>query len=284
MISKKTVAVTGGSGFIGIKVIEELLKNGHRVISLQRSSQPLLEIEWRYFDLSNSDSINKDLLFEVDIVIHAAALVHDASASYELQDSCNFQATKNLFNLCVEEEIEKFIFLSSVAVYGLSSSSEIINVKSNTAPISAYGKAKLNSENFLLSSEVSTEISILRLPLVYGKGAPGNFGTLEKIAASKIPLPFLNINNKRSMVSVFRLAEIIVSAVEFKDRYLGLQLLCEGQPFSTKELIKKLRVENGMTSLLFPFPKQVLKFVFTAFGKEKIYEQLFEDLEFESTI
>ena len=62
MISKKTVAVTGGSGFIGIKAIEELLKNGHRVISLQRSSQPLSEIEWRYFDLSNSDSINKDLL------------------------------------------------------------------------------------------------------------------------------------------------------------------------------------------------------------------------------
>jgi len=184
----------------------------------------------------------------------------------------------------VDCEIEKFIFLSTVAVYGLFSSTKIINVNSKIAPISPYGEAKLKSEEFLLSSDAPTKISILRLPLVYGKGAPGNFGTLEKIALSKIPLPFLNVNNKRSVVNIHRLAETLVSIVECKDKYLGLQLLCEEKPFSTKDIIIKIRAENGMTPLLFPFPKKLLKFVLSFLGKDKIYKQLFEDLEFESSI
>ena len=210
--------------------------------------------------------------------------MHNAKAGHELHNSNNFEATKSLFNVCVDCEIEKFIFLSTVGVYGLFSSTKTINVNSNTAPISPYGESKLKSEQFLLASDVSTKISIIRLPLVYGKGAPGNFGALEKIALSKIPLPFLNVNNKRSMVNVYRLAETLVSIVECKDKYLGLQLLCEEKSFSTKDVIIKIRVENGMTPLLFPFPKKLLKFVLRVLGKDIIYKQLFEDLEFESTI
>ena len=86
------------------------------------------------------------------------------------------------------------------------------------------------------------------------------------------------------MVNVYRLAETLVSIVECKDKYLGLQLLCEEKSFSTKDVIIKIRVENGMTPLLFPFPKKLLKFVLRVLGKDIIYKQLFEDLEFESSI
>jgi nucleoside-diphosphate-sugar epimerase len=280
----KTVAVTGGNGFIGKKLIEQLQAQGHKVISLQRSSELLAETEKRYFDLSDISSINRDILVDVDVVIHAAALVHNPKADYNSYDSHNFQATKSLFSACVDCKIEKFIFLSTVGVYGLYSSSKKINIETKTSPISPYAEAKLKSEKFLLASDVATKVSIIRLPLVYGKNAPGNFGALEKIALSKVPLPFLNVNNKRSMVDISKLVKILAIAVEYKDRYLRLQLLCDEKSFSTQEIIKKIRLENGINPLLFPLPKNLFKVLLNAAGKKKIYEQLFEDLEFESTI
>ena len=51
---KKKIAVTGGSGFIGKKIIEELLKNGNKVVSFQRTSQNLDNVETRHFDLSDT--------------------------------------------------------------------------------------------------------------------------------------------------------------------------------------------------------------------------------------
>lgn len=281
---KKVVAVTGGSGFIGKKIIKELLQGGYKVISLQRTKKYIGNAEIRHFDLSDPDTITKKMLTDIDVVIHAAAIAHNPKADKNAHRILNFEATKHFFKACEEAEVNKFVFISTVSVYGLSSSKKAINIRTKTCPVSPYGIAKLDSEKFLLNTDSSTSISIIRLPLVYGKNAPGNYGVLEKVAKTRLPLPFLNTRNKRSIVSVELVAKIIKDIVASKKEYLGLHLLAERKPYSTKEMIEKIRLQNGFSPMLFPVPLLLMKVVLIFIGKRQIYEQLYEDLEFVSTI
>jgi nucleoside-diphosphate-sugar epimerase len=281
---KKRVAVTGGSGFIGKKIVEDLLESGYKVISLQRTLKNLDNVEIRHFDLSDINSITRKMFLDVDVVIHTAALVHNHKADESAHRTLNFEATKRLFEVCEEAGIEKFVFISTVGVYGLSCSNNTITVQTKTCPISPYAISKLDSERMLLHSESSTAISVIRLPLVYGKNAPGNYGAFERLAKIKLPLPFLNTKNKRSMVSVELVAKVIKNAVASKKKYLGLHLLAEKKTYTTKEMIIRIRVQNGFSPMLFPFPRSLMKIVLSSIGKRKVYEQLYEDLEFVSTI
>ena len=278
------VGITDGSGFIGKKIILELLEKHMHIISMQRSSQNIDGVEIRNFDLSNISDKSKEIFADIDVVIHTAALVHNRSANRKSHQKINFDATIKLVEICKSVGVQYFIFLSTVGVYGVSSSVEKISLKNKVNPISEYAKSKLDVENILLSNNSPMQVSILRLPLVYGDAAKGNFRLLEKIADTPIPLPFLNIKNKRSMVSVENVAKIIVVMVGNKNKYLGLHLLAEKKSFSTEEIIKTIKINKERRLLLFPVPTLVMKFIMNMLGQKKLYQQLFEDLEFKSSI
>jgi nucleoside-diphosphate-sugar epimerase len=278
------VGITGGNGFIGKKIILELLEKHMHIISMQRSSQNIDGVEIRNFDLSNISDKSKEIFADIDVVIHTAALVHNRSANRKSHQKINFDATIKLVEICKSVGVQYFIFLSTVGVYGVSSSVEKISLKNKVNPISEYAKSKLDVENILLSNNSPMQVSILRLPLVYGDAAKGNFRLLEKIADTPIPLPFLNIKNKRSMVSVENVAKIIGVMVRNKNKYLGLHLLAEKKSFSTEEIIKTIKINKERRLLLFPVPTLVMKFIMNMLGQKKLYQQLFEDLEFKSSI
>jgi len=278
------VGITGGNSFIGKKIILELLEKHMHIISMQRSSQNIDGVEIRNFDLSNISDKTKEIFSDIDVVIHTAALVYNRSTNRKSHQKINFDATIKLVEICKSVGVQYFIFLSTVGVYGVSSSVEKISLKNKVNPISEYAKSKLDVENILLSNNSPMQVSILRLPLVYGEAAKGNFRLLEKIADTPIPLPFLNIKNKRSMVSVENVAKIIGVMVRNKNKYLGLHLLAEKKSFSTEELIKAIRINKERRLLLFPVPRLVMKFILNMLGQKKLYQQLFEDLEFKSSI
>ena len=221
---------------------------------------------------------------DIDVIIHTAALVHNIKANKNAHRTLNFEATKRLFEACQEAEVSKFIFISTVSVYGTFSSKNPISIQTQTSPVTPYSIAKLDAEKFLLGSNNSTAISVIRLPLVYGDNAPGNYGVLERLAKSRLPLPFLNTRNKRSIVSVELVAKIIKNAAQSKEKYLGLHLLAEIRPYSTKEIIERIKTKNRFSPMLFPVPLFLMKIVLTVIGKGQMYEQLYEDLEFVSTI
>jgi len=280
----KKVAVTGGNGFIASSVLIKLINENISALSLQRSKKNKENVPIKHFDLLNIDNDLYKVLCDVDVVIHTAALVHKSNQSESEYISHNYNATKNLFELCEMAKVKKFIFLSSVSVYGLNSSNDEIDIDHPTLPTTFYGKSKLKCENFLLTKNSQVKISILRLPIVYGLDAPGNFGMLEKISNSNLPLPFLNIKNKRSMISVDNVGNILRSISININEHLGLNLLAERKSFSTKEIITKLRADKRKSPNLFLFPKFVMKLLLFLIGKKKIYDQLYEDLEFKSTI
>ena len=284
MNNRLKVAVTGGNGFIGTKLLQKLINNNVKVVSLQRSNTNKIKVDIHHFNLANLNNDKMSILSDVDVVVHTAGLVHKGKLSEEEYLNLNFNSTKILFEKCKKFNVSKFIFLSTMSVYGLTSSNSKIDINSPVNLNTNYAKSKFLSEQYLLSQKCSVKISIIRLPSVYGNNAPGNFGNLEKLALTILPLPFLGIKNKRSMISVDLLAEILTKiSINNKD-FLGLHLLCEEIPFSTEFILKKIRQNNKIPLRLFFFPKFLIKFFLTLFGKQKVYERLYEDLVFISTI
>ena len=152
-------------------------------------------------------------------------------------------------------------------------------------PLTPYAKAKSASEIELLGDKSSNiVISVFRLPLVIVENAPGNYGLLEKISKIRFPLPFGLTDNKRSVISVGIAAKVISKAAQNINIYNGLQLICESCPVSTKELVVNLRKTHLMSSNLLPIPKVIMKLFLCAVGLRKIYEKLYEDLMFTSSI
>ena len=97
-------------------------------------------------------------------------------------------------------------------------------------------------------------------------------------------MPFGLTDNKRSVISVGVAAQVMAEAAQDIKIHNGLQLVCESYPISTKELIINLRKGNLMSSNLLPIPKVIMKLFLYALGKKKIFEQLYEDLVFTSSI
>ena len=283
MKKKLKIAVTGGNGFIGTKILNELSKNKIRNISLQRKKSSYVNKNIVFYDLLKFNKNKMKFLSNVDVVIHTAALVHKGPMSRYKYLKSNYKATKFLVDQCIKYKVKKFIYLSTMSVYGLTSCKSKININFPVNPITNYAKSKLLSENYLLSKK-KIKISILRLPSVYGINSPGNFGILEKLALKNIPLPFLGVKNKRSLISVDLVAKIVTKISLHLEKYLGLHLLCEKKAFSTEFIISKIRKKNKINSKLFFFPKVLAKLIFIIFGNIEYYKRIYENLEFVSTI
>lgn len=169
------VLLTGASGFLG-KVVQQELNNVH-FITLGRSAGNQVVT-----DLSRS----VPSLPPVDSVIHASGLAHVIPRSEQEEvrfHDINVNGTHNLLSALeiLDPVLERFIFISSVAVYGRESGTGI----TEEVPLegtSPYAKSKIECEKIITDwcSKNHVCLSILRLPLLVGRGAPGNLGRMVK--------------------------------------------------------------------------------------------------------
>ena len=91
---------------------------------------------------------------------------------------------------------------SSVSVYGKNAFPRPISLSDTPQPISDYGSAKRHAEEYLLRRPSHVDVAVIRLPLVHGERAPGNYGSISRLAGMPVPLPFGGAENRRSMISV----------------------------------------------------------------------------------
>jgi dihydroflavonol-4-reductase len=177
---KSKALVTGANGFVGSYLVEGLLSQGYQVTCLVRKTSNLrwlsgLNVEYVYADISEKESLSreaesfgKNVLKDVDFVFHVAGLTK--AKRKEEYFKANYQGTKNLIELCVEDNprIKRFVYISSQAAVGPGKDSKPLDETAPCNPITDYGKSKLEGEKVVLEFSSRLPVTIIRPPAVYG--------------------------------------------------------------------------------------------------------------------
>ena len=177
-----------------------------------------------------------------DAVYHVAGIVHkkETSGNKDLYSKVNRDLTYQLAVKAKNEGVKSFVFLSTMAVYGLIGKigeDTIISKETPPNPTSYYGKSKLEAEellNTLQSQEFN--VSILRIPMIYGYGCPGNYRTLSKLA--KMTPIFPKLNNKRSLIYIDHLSDAVIYLIENQNS--GLILIKNPEDISTLNMVSEI--------------------------------------------
>ncbi len=225
------------------------------------------------------DDINSLDCRDVDVVFHLSALVHQmGGVSKEECEKVNVTQTLELAKKAKESGVKHFVFMSTVAVYGIEIG--VMSEESDCNPLTEYGKSKLKAEVELQKlGNQSFKVSIIRAPIVYGKNAPGNMRSLLNLL-NKVPLlPFGSIHNKRSMVYIGNLCHLVDVVIE--QQISGIFLASDDEPLSTSKLIELIakNLEKKVYLVKIPFFESLLKIL-----KPSFHKRLYGSLEVDNTI
>jgi nucleoside-diphosphate-sugar epimerase len=280
----KRILVTGANGFVGTALVKHLESKGYPVRQVVRkNSEVALKGDVVTIETLDGKTEWAGILEGVDTVVHVAARVHVLKETSEdpLADfrKVNLEGTLNLARQAARANVRRFIFLSTIGVHGQKTQgSESFRVNSPAKPHSPYAVSKWEAENALKQLQTAMEIVIIRPPLVYGVGAPGNFGRLVKLVKMGLPLPFAAVHNQRSIVYVENLTDLIETCIHHEGAANQEFLVRDAAMPSTKELVKKMAEHLNKPSLLFPIPNFAILGVLKLLGKTSFYDQLWESL------
>ncbi len=122
----------------------------------------------------------------------------------------------------------------------------------------------------------------MRSPLIYGPGVRANFLSLLKLVDTGIPLPLAGVRNKRSLIYLGNLTDIILRCLSEPMAYGQMFLVSDSQDISTPELIREIAKSLGRKPRLFPFPLGLLKFGGKITGRLSKIERLTSSLAVDS--
>jgi nucleoside-diphosphate-sugar epimerase len=277
------IAVTGSTGFIGRALCKQLTQAGFSVIALARK-RPIILPECRQFVLMSAEHIDGFNLNSVDLVIHLAALAHDAAANAteeELAD-INVKLTSDLARSAANNDARRFIFLSSIGVNGNRTLNAGFASDSAPMPHNHYSESKYQAEEALkkVCAATAMDYVIIRPPLVYGPGVKANFLSMLKWASRGVPLPLGGIkDNKRSLVFVDNLVDLIKVCIEHPAAANQTFLVSDDDDVSTRELLVRVATALGVQSRLLNIPPSWLGLVGKLLGKKDIEQRLCASLQ-----
>src|SRR5690606_7783576 len=215
---RMNVFLTGGTGFVGRAVVTSLLNHSHHVTAAVRSTSSSVDRRAKQVvvpDINSSTDWVESLAGQ-DVIIHSAARVHVMSdaASDPLAEfrRINMDGTLNFARQAAAAGVKRFIFISSIKVNGegtlLGSPYTAFDIP---APQDPYGISKMEAETGLcqIAEDTGMEVVIIRPVLVYGPGVKANFRSMMSWLNKRLPLPLGAVHNKRSLVSLDNLVDLI---------------------------------------------------------------------------
>ena len=288
----KKILVTGASGFIGQSLCKALSKTNRSIYGVVRrvdSSLKSINIDYKTIGNIGLTSNWKDILKNVDCIFHCAGIAHQKNDNKDLSlyHLINVEGTKRLAEQAAEAGVRRLIFLSSIKVNGESTSDKVEKFLYNDTPKpkDAYAISKFKAEKLLfeVSANTEMEVVVIRMPLVYGSGVKGNLNNLIKLINYNIPLPFSSIKNKRSLLGIDNLIDILIKCISHPDARGKTFLVSDGEDLSTPKLIKLIASSLKKKANLFPFPISMLKFLGSVFGKREELNKLVGSLRVDNS-
>lgn len=245
----KRILITGKNSYIGMSFEKWLEKypDEYQVESVGTKNG-----EWKEADFS-----------QFDVVFHVAGIAH-VSSDPKMEDlyyKVNRDLTIEVANKAKNQGVKQFIFMSSIIVYGDSTSSKrVITRETIPTPSNFYGDSKLQAEEGIKPLEKNDfKVVIVRPPMIYGKGSKGNYPRLASLA-KKTPV-FPDFDNERSMLHIDNLCEFLKIMVDFEET--GIYFPQNEEYVKTSEMVKLIGEFHGknikLSRLLNPFIKILFK-------------------------
>lgn len=281
--------MTGAGGFVGRALCSDLVQRGHSVVAAIRTRDLPSEtlVERLRIESIGHLSTRPTALHGIDCVVHLAARVHrmneDQSRARALYFAENADATVSLAEAAASVGVSRFVFLSSIKAISGSAASDPLGPSARPAPEDAYGESKLAAERGLqdLAERKRIGIAIVRSPLVFGPGVAANFRALVEMVRRGIPLPFASVRNRRSIVSVWNLADFLSVCAERESRGTTLLHVSDAEPVSTPDLVRLIAEALDRRPLLFPMSPRALEGILRALGRGPLVDRLLRSLELE---
>jgi UDP-glucose 4-epimerase len=225
------------------------------------------------------------LLQDVDVVVHLAARVHllqdksaDPLAQYRF---ANTASTLHLARQCAQAGVKRLIYLSSIKVNGESTHGAPFRAADTPHPQDPYGISKWEAEQGLwqIAQQTGLEIVVIRPPLVYGPRVKANFLQLMRWVKYGIPLPLAGINNRRSMVFVGNLVDLILQCTTHVSAAGKTFLVSDDSDISTAALIRSIASAMQRRAPLFSLPQGILTAGAHLLGRRSMADRLFGSLQ-----
>lgn len=267
--------ITGGTGYIGSKLINFYIKNNHKFVVLTTSIDTK---EKNYFYIKDLNNIPLEAFEGVDRVVHLAGISNDTNKTdYETKKKytdANVKYVENVLNLSIKKQIRSFIFISSTK----ADDSNFKNFSDKKNLLSIYASTKSEAEKIIknISKNEPIRVHILRPSIVYGPNAKGNLSLFVSLLKKGLKLKFYFLKNQKSLVHV----DDVIRAINF----LSINGL-DGETYNLSgnnyelnqisEIISKIYKKRFITIRI---PKFILDFVsLISFSKKGFFYRLKRD-------
>jgi nucleoside-diphosphate-sugar epimerase len=217
-----------------------------------------------------------------DAVLHLAGLAHAIPAPPEERyRHVNVAGTRHVAGAAVVAGVRRLLLVSTIKVNGERTIGRSFEATDIPAPEDAYARSKFDAECVLaeIASAGGMEWAVVRPPLVYGPGVRANFERLVHLVARGWPLPFASVGNRRTMVGVWNLCDLLGRALEHPGAAGRVFLAGDARAISTPELIGLIARALGRPARLVPCPVPVLEAVAQAARRPELVARLVESLE-----
>lgn len=249
------ILITGVHGFVGSNLVKVLSKE-HTVYGLDIVSPHKKGVR---FTFSWGDLAKKDMIPDVDAVIHLAGKAHDTKnqSKAEVYFQVNTELTKRIYDYFLASPARKFIFFSSVKAAADRVEGDYVDENVVPSPKGPYGESKIAAERYIQGRQ-DKQTYILRPCMIHGPGNKGNLNLLYGVVRKGIPWPLGAFENKRTFTSIDNLCYII-SGLLTKDVEPGIYHVNDDEAVSTNELIGIICSATGKRARIWRIPRGLME-------------------------
>lgn len=283
------VLITGSNGFLGQYLTQFLAEKGYSILAHTRTAQTFAHPNISNINFNLNDNLDSVDLSPVEVIIHCAGRAHvmneTAASPLEAYRQTNVLGTLNLAQKAVESGVKRFIYLSSIKVNGEQTMDKPFKPDDLVNTNDPYGLSKYEAEQalFKLSKQTGLEVVIIRPVLIYGPNVKANFKSMIGLAKKKLPLPIGCLDNKRSMVSIYNLADLIHTCMTHPNANGEVFIANDQDDISVKQLFEKLAYQQNNKLLMLPVPKSLISFLASLVGKKAMASRLCSELVVDSS-